>query len=417
MINYLVSKKNKILNGTIHLDGSKSISNRVLLIQALCDKSFTINNLSTSDDTKAMQAALQNTSKTINVGAAGTTMRFLTAYLATQQGEWILTGSERMKKRPIKILVDTLNKLGADIQYLENDGFPPLKINGRPLKAKSITIKANVSSQYISALLLIAPTLPNGLELRLEGELVSRPYIEMTLNIMKYFGVAYSWENDLISVSPQPYQAKDFMVEADWSAASYFYAISAFSEAVNLTLEGLFEDSLQGDRMIADIMKDLGIQTHFINNKIILSKKNRTIKQFNYDFITCPDIAQTLVVICAGLGIKASFSGLQTLAIKETDRTAALAQELSKFQILFQNAKNIDTHTWQLDFLAAQNDTSNSKLIRIETYKDHRMAMAFATFAVLQKNGIIIEDAAVVSKSYPNFWKDLASLGFTIEAV
>ncbi len=409
MQRYLVNKDNANLEGTIPLDGSKSISNRVLIIQALCNKSFTISNLSTSDDTKAMQKALEQKNSVIDVGAAGTTMRFLTAYCATQTGEWILTGSERMKQRPIGVLVDALRALGANISYLENEGCPPLKIVGCPLVKHEVTINAGVSSQYISALLMIAPCLENGLTLHLQGKLVSRPYIEMTLRMMHFFGIHHNFEGNTIRIEPQTYVAKDFMVEADWSAASYWYAMAALSETVNLTLTGLFEDSLQGDSILAEMMKLLGINTSFTNKKINLSKIKASVSSFNYDFVKCPDLAQTLATTCAGLGISAHFDGLITLSIKETDRTAALQNELNKFGVLFTGSGN----KWSLS--PAQKEFKTlSTVPQIATYHDHRMAMAFAPLAQCLPNGIIIENPMVVTKSYPRFWEDLTSVGYEI---
>ncbi|MFK7905147.1 MAG: 3-phosphoshikimate 1-carboxyvinyltransferase, partial [Chitinophagales bacterium] len=350
-MSFIISKKDRNIKGNIKLDGSKSISNRVLIIRALCGDNFEIENLSTSDDTKAMLKALdqaQGNTARIDVGAAGTTMRFLTAFLSNKEGDWILTGSERMKQRPIGVLVDALRTLGADIEYIENEGYPPLRVKGKKMDGGTVNINAGVSSQYLSALLMIAPVLQNGLSLKLEGDLVSKPYLTMTLKMMNYFEVKSEWiDEQTIFVPSQSYQTKPFFVESDWSAASYHYALAAFGEEVNLSLEGLLKESLQGDSVLPSIMKTFGVETVYGDKVVHLSKKESTASDFQYNFVECPDIAQTLAVVCGGLKIKGSFSGLVTLSIKETDRTAALQEELAKFDISFTKKQEDE---WCLSF-------------------------------------------------------------------
>ena len=413
---FTISKKNRKIKGNIKLDGSKSISNRVLIIRALCGEDFEIENLSTSDDSKAMLKALQQTkvgSATIDVGAAGTTMRFLTAYLSNKVGEWILTGSERMKQRPIGVLVDALRALGADIEYLENEGYPPLKVSGKKMEGGVVAIKAGVSSQYLSALLMIAPVLQKGLQLELIGGLVSKPYLMMTLKIMQYFGIESEWvNNQTIFVGAQKYEARPFFVESDWSAASYHYALAAFGTEVDLSLEGLLKKSLQGDSVLPTLMQAFGVKTTYGDKVVHLSKNGEETDGFQYNFVECPDIAQTLAVVCAGLKVKGSFSGLVTLSIKETDRTAALQEELAKFGVAFEE-KQVDE--WCLTFpeLTKMTENTEADLVKVKTYHDHRMAMAFAPLA-MRIPAFVVEDPMVVTKSYPAFWEDLKVLGFEI---
>ncbi len=400
-----IAIKNTHLEGEITLDGSKSISNRVLIINALTKDNFNIKGLSTSDDTKALQKALANPQAIKDVGAAGTTMRFLTAYFALQEGTWTLTGSERMKQRPIAILVDALRNLGADISYLEGKGCPPLRINGKKLKGGTVKMSASVSSQYLSALLMIAPVLEKGLVLELEGRLVSRPYLMMTLNIMAYFGIRYQFEGNRIQIAPQAYQARDFVVEADWSAASYYYGMAVLAPSAHIYLKGLHKKSLQGDAVLVEMMQQLGVKSEFTDEGVHLQKTGTLPESFHYNFVECPDLAQTLAVACAGAGIPAIFDGLITLSIKETDRTAALRDELAKFGVLFQG----EGDHWELEPNKAQFDQEPPNTIH--TYHDHRMAMAFAPLALKCKHGLMIEDAKVVTKSYGNFWNDLQQLG------
>jgi 3-phosphoshikimate 1-carboxyvinyltransferase len=411
-----ISKPNKVLKGRIRLDGSKSISNRALIIQALCKDDFEIKHLSKSKDSQSMQALLEKGEGTLDVGPAGTTFRFLTSYLALKPGTQILTGSERMLKRPIGKLVDALRNLGADITYLKEEGFPPLQIGEAKVGDENeISIAANTSSQFISSLLLIAPSLSNGLKLHLSDKIVSRPYIEMTLGVMEYFGIQYSWENDLIEIKPQAYVAKDFVVEADWSAASYYYGLAALSEDCKLQLSGLFENSFQGDAAIIQIMEKLGVET--IHNKEgvqLLKKKDFKMPPiFEWDFIECPDLAQSIAATLAGLGLQGLFTGLETLYIKETDRVKALQNELGKIGIYISKLPPRITGDESQQFYLLDGKPDFPEKYEVETYEDHRMAMALAILSIL--NPVHIEEPAVVVKSYPAFWKDLNHLGFEIK--
>lgn len=410
-----LTKSDKKITGEITLNGSKSIANRALIIRALCSEDFPIEKLSNSKDTVLMDALLKSTDDVRDAGAAGTTFRFLTAYLAMQKGTQVLTGTERMKKRPVGVLVEALKKLGANIEYLENEGYPPLKIHAPDSLGinRKLSISAGTSSQYISALLMIAPTLPKGLELTLEGKIVSRPYIEMTLNMMEYFGVKYTWEDQTIIIKPQTYQAKPFTVEADWSGASYYYAIAAFATELDLQLNGLFKKSVQGDSILAEMMKSFGIKTSFNKKGVRLTKykTKKLVPLFEWDFIKCPDLAQTLAVVCGGLGIQGLFSGLETLRIKETDRIAALQAELAKVQVYVSPlpkrfSPKSDKEYYMIDGKAVVDQPT------FPTYEDHRMAMAFAPLAMF--GPIKVEEAMVVEKSYPLFWEDLQRLGFVV---
>lgn len=401
------------IKGKISLAGSKSISNRVLIIQALCKDDFSVSKLANANDTFLLQQLLSSENDTLDAGPAGTTFRFLTAYLSLQEGTQILTGSERMKQRPIGVLVDALRHLGANIDYLEKDGYPPLKIHAPENMGtnNSLSIPADTSSQYISALLMIAPVLPDGLSLTLEGEIVSLPYIQMTLKTMEYFGVNHQWEGNTIHIKPQEYEAKPFTVEADWSAASYYYAMAAFAEEVDLELDGLFEESVQGDAVLSEMMESFGVKTTFTSTGVRLEKSGKAEEVFEWDFIECPDLAQTLAVICAGTGTPGLFTGLKTLKIKETDRIKALQNELGKVNSFFSLLPESVSKSKQEHYLVegqAQWDTAPV----FATYEDHRMAMAFAPLAM--KGQIKIEEPDVVVKSYPDFWKDIGSLGFEV---
>ena len=403
----------------LNLPASKSISNRVLIIKALCrhyfNTDFKINNLALSDDTKVLQNALKNKeSETIDVGAAGTSMRFLTAYYAGMEGrEVILTGSERMKQRPIGVLVDALKDLGADINYLGETGFPPLHIKGKKLKGGQLKIAGNISSQFISALLLIAPVLENGLRLEIEEGLVSKPYISMTLSILKYFGLQSKWKENTIKVPPQNIWPKDIGIESDWSAASYIYAMMALFGRLGrgkVFLSGLYENSFQGDRILARLMEDFGVKSRFTDKGVFIRKVGEVkIKSFEYNFIQSPDLAQTFIVLCAALNIPATFRGLQTLSIKETDRSLALQKELQKIKtIFFEKEKGI----WQVQARSVMN-ISNEPIPEFETYEDHRMAMSLPLLTYPLRK-IIIQDPEVVSKSFPAYWSVLKSLGFGV---
>ena len=415
---YTLQKNDRQIQGEITLDGSKSLSNRVLLIQALCAENFAISNLATAKDTTTLAALLNGIKDgaTLDTGAAGTTFRFMTGLLATKEGTQILTGSERMKQRPIGVLVDALRHLGANIEYLENEGYPPLKI-AEPTnfgEQNHVQIAADTSSQYISALLMLGPTLKKGLQLELMGNIVSRSYIQMTLNTMAHFGVTAEWNEQIITIKPQTYQAKDFVVEADWSAASYYYAMAAFAEKdLNLRLNGLYDNSVQGDAAIAEIMQKFGVQTIYKDGFVYLKKSGeQRVNMFEWDFILCPDIAQTVAVVCAGLGVQGLFTGLETLKIKETDRIQALQNELGKLQVFLSQlpprfSKRSNKTYYMLEGKALFNEP------QFPTYDDHRMAMAFAPLAMYSP--IRIEDPMVVEKSYPAFWEDVQKLGFEVE--
>ena len=401
------------IQGEVQLNGSKSISNRVLIIDALCNHQLQLENISNADDTVFLQQILQSNDAVLDAGAGGTTFRFLTAYLSTQEGrEVVLTGSERMQQRPIKILVDALLQLGADISYVNKEGFPPLRIRGKKLKGGKISLPADTSSQYITALLLIAPTLQEGLALELIGKIVSVPYIKMTLKIMEYFGVKSTFTNNIITVESSQYEPKPFYIEGDWSAASYYYSIAILAKEATITLKGLTAQQIQGDAVIADIATKFGVQTTYNNNAVTLTKIAQVQPaHFQYDFLECPDLAQTVVSFCAALQTAMNCNGLQTLRIKETDRIAALDIELQKLGLA--SLVEIDSNAWKLNILDQSQININ---LPIHTYEDHRMAMAFAPL-VIKTNEILIEEPNVVTKSYPLFWKDLAALGFTISSI
>lgn len=406
-----LSHLSKTIKGEIALTSSKSESNRALIISALCVDDFTIENLSNSEDTKILDLLLKSDKQVIDVYHAGTAMRFLTAYCCLQKGERILTGSDRMKQRPIKTLVNALRELGAKIEYIENEGFPPLKITGVPLKGGRLIIDGSISSQYISALLMIAPKLKGGLQIELKGELTSKPYVDMTISMMQYFGVHVKWINGAIVVAEGNYSQKAFKVEADWSSASYWYNMVALAKNAEIKLYGLKLESLQGDSVVADIYKNFGVTTEFIENGVRLTKtpnfKPQTLN-LKLNFTNCPDIAQTVAVTCAALNVKAKLTGLKTLRIKETDRITALQTELNKLGFNVEVDKDdliINRHSSESRNLP--NWSSNS----IKTYDDHRMAMAFAPLSLIVP--ITIENPEVVKKSYPNFWEDLEEVGFS----
>jgi 3-phosphoshikimate 1-carboxyvinyltransferase len=417
MHRYSLRKIGTELTGTIPLTGSKSISNRALIIRALSPEPFPIHKLADARDTRLLRALLESKEEIRDAGAAGTTFRFLTAYLALQPGTQVLTGTKRMKQRPIGLLVEALQTLGAQIEYLEKPGYPPLRI-GPPAelgKTHRISIPAGTSSQYVSALLMIAPTLPGGLELTLKGTVVSRPYIEMTLRLMQYFGVTHKWEGEKISVPPQAYRPRPFTVEADWSAASYFYAMAAFAEHPDLQLNGLFTDSVQGDAVLAKMMDAFGIQTTFNETGIHLSRREQVLPDpFRWDFLRCPDLAQTLAVICGGMGVRGQFTGLETLRIKETDRIDSLQRELQKIGVDFKELPTGEApEEGRMYFEVSGRARVIDKPV-FATYEDHRMAMAFAPLAMLGE--IAIKEPMVVEKSYPDFYKDLKRLGFEVTA-
>ena len=401
----------KELRGRVVLPSSKSISNRALTISALAGCDGTVENVSDCDDTRVMQAWLKNRPDTIDIGAAGTAMRFSTALLAVSEGTHIITGSERMKNRPIGVLVDALRQLGAQISYVEKEGFPPLRIEGNSqLRGGKVSLSGSVSSQYISALLMIGPMLKNGLILNLIDDIVSRPYIDMTLAVMRSYGAKAGWKDGrTIMVEPTRYQTSSYMVESDWSAASYWYemvALSADADA-EILLPGLFAESLQGDSRGAEVFEQLGVSTTHRGDEVVLQKNGKCVERLVVDFVEMPDLAQTFVVTCCLLGVPFHFTGLQSLKIKETDRIEALKRELAKLGFQIEDRNNSEL-LW--DGIRNKACISTDE-IGIDTYEDHRMAMAFAPVA-LKDGSIVINNPQVVSKSYPGYWEDLESLGF-----
>jgi len=419
--NALVSfKGTKNIDTEIQLTGSKSECNRALIISALSKKLVKVENLSNAADTVTLNGILNNLeeeleveieeSKTVDVGPAGTAMRFLSAYLSAKNGNFLLTGTERMKQRPIGILAEALRTIGADISYAEADGFPPLNIVG-PLnqKAAEVKIKGDISSQYISALLMIAPILPEGLTLEIEGELTSKPYVDMTLDMLAEVGIEHAWSGNSISIKPQAFKPGTLVVEPDWSAASYWYSIAALADEAEISLPALKEKSLQGDSQIKNIMKIFGIATSKNDKGIAISNLGLTLDTKEVlDLKTCPDLAQTIVVIAAALGKNMAFTGLETLKIKETDRIAALQNELAKIGVTF--TENNLIYTLNTDNLHFPDK------VTFATYEDHRMAMAFAPLALLI-NEVEIEEMQVVEKSYPHYWEDLKKAGFEVKEI
>lgn len=397
----------KSLDAKIILPASKSISNRALIISALAYSAVPVKNLSKSDDTQVLLKALNSNSNMFDVGPAGTAMRFVTAFLSKVMGEWVVTGSERMKNRPIKILVDALIELGARIEYLEKEGYPPLKIFGSALYSKTIELEGNVSSQYISALLMIGPTVQGGLTLKLKHKIISKPYIRMTLNMMADFGVKAVWEGDTITIPQQNYVPRKFFVEPDWSAASYWYQIVSLIPGARVEIPDLTKESYQGDSRCGEFFKQLGVSTHWTKNGAQLENTGSTTEKLEIDFVDQPDLAQTFVVCCALKGIPFTFSGLHSLKIKETNRVAALITELAKMGYVITEPEE-GVMAW--DGLSIEPESK----IEINTYEDHRMAMAFAPASV-KFPGLLIKDPKVVSKSYPGYWGDLQTAGFRLE--
>lgn len=418
--NVLLSfKGNKQIDTEIRLTGSKSECNRALIISALSQNTVQVENLSVAADTvtlidrlktiadhKTSELTANDATLTVDIGPAGTAMRFLTAFLAIQQGDFVLTGTERMKQRPIGILAEALKSMGAKITYLAHEGFPPLQISG-PFEQKTanVTIKGDISSQYISALLMIAPSLPLGLTLAIEGELTSRPYVEMTLAMLEQVGIRNDWEENTITIAPQSFNEATLYVEPDWSAASYWYAIAALADEASIFLPGLNGYSLQGDSKITEIMANFGITSQFKNGGVYLKKEPKKVERKIFDLKECPDLAQTIVVVCAALGHDATFTGLETLKIKETNRVLALQTELAKIGVKFIE-KNF---SYKLDCSGLH----FPEKVTISTYEDHRMAMAFAPLA-LKIATLEIEEKQVVEKSYPYFWDDLKKAGFEV---
>ncbi|HEY1023648.1 MAG TPA: 3-phosphoshikimate 1-carboxyvinyltransferase [Sphingobacteriaceae bacterium] len=432
--NIRLSRRSGSINCTIQLTGSKSECNRALIMQALSKGNVKVENVSTAADTVTLNEILKSQASDlrprtsdlrpqasdlrpqtsdlrpqIDVGPAGTAMRFLTAFAALQNGETTLTGTERMKQRPIGILAEALKTLGAAIEYTEKDGYPPLRITG-PLKQKTneLSIQGNISSQYISALLLIASSLPSGLKLTIGGELTSRPYVEMTLAMLEQAGIRYEWDDNVISIENQPFTPSTIAVEPDWSAASYWYSIAALSAQAEIFLPGLNGYSLQGDSKITEIMANFGITSQFKDGGVFLKKEPKPLLRKIFDFKECPDLAQTVIVVCAALGHNATFTGLETLKIKETDRVKALQDELGKIGVNLIE-KNL---TYKLDC----SGLDLPEKLTVKTYEDHRMAMAFAPLALVIDE-VEIEDHKVVEKSYPHYWDDLKKAGFEIKKI
>lgn len=417
MTQYKLSAPKK-LDATVALPASKSISNRALIIYALSGGHIMPQNLSDCDDTEVIINAIRYMPDVIDIKAAGTAMRFMTAYLSLMRGTHTLTGTERMKKRPIKILVDALRSLGAEISYLEEDGFPPLSITGTKLTGAVLEMSGSVSSQYISAVLMIGPMLDKGLELRLTGDIISRPYIDLTLYMMNEFGADADWTSaDTITIKPVPYKTREYLIENDWSGASYWYEMMALMDNpdAKLMLTGLKDGSKQGDSVARYIFSMLGVKTVFESKTsrkpqtVTITANGRCLPRLEYDFINSPDLAQTFVVTCAAKGVKFHFKGLATLKIKETDRIEALKKEMSKLGYVIES-RNDSELIWDGETCEPQMEKG------IDTYEDHRMALAFAPYA-LKSGEIIINNPQVVTKSYPHFWESLEEVGFKIEVI
>jgi len=405
------------LNANIQLPASKSVSNRALIIYALSGGYKLPQNLSDCDDTEVIINAIRYMPEVIDIKAAGTAMRFMTAYLSVMRGTHVITGTDRMKHRPIRVLVDALRKLGADIKYVGEEGFPPLRITGRKLTGGLLEIPGNVSSQFISALLMIGPVLEEGLELRLTGNIISRPYIDLTLWMMREFGADADWSaGDTISVKPQPYKNRDYVIENDWSGASYWYEMVALSSDRDATvqLSGLMDGSKQGDSVVKYIFSLLGVKTKFETSKkeglqtVTLQRSGRCVPRLEYDFVNSPDLAQTVVVACCAKGVPFHFRGLSTLKIKETDRIEALKKELLKLGYVLKDFNGSEL-VWD------GTRCNPLKQAVIDTYEDHRMALSFAPLSLQQP--IVINNPQVVTKSYPRFWDDLKSAGFEISEI
>lgn len=408
-MNYVIHAPAASWKTSVQLPASKSICNRALILNALSYSPYEIQNLSDCDDTDVMVKALNSNDSHFDVKAAGTAMRFLTAFLSKVVGEWTITGTERMKNRPIRILVDALNAVGAKIEYLEKEGFPPLRIMGSALQGGEISLDGGVSSQYISALLMIAPLMEKGLTLHLQGKVISKPYIHLTLQLMKQYGVESEWVGSTIKVAPQSYRPLPYTVESDWSSASYWYEMMALSQQAEIELKGLFKESLQGDAAGAKLFAQLGVATDYKAGGVVLRKNGNVCQKLIYDFVNEPDLAQTFVTTCAFMDIPFRFTGLQSLKIKETDRIEALKCELRKLGYVL-----TDTNGSILEWNGERCEPEAHPVIT--TYEDHRMAMAFAPASLVRKEGIEIAHPEVVSKSYPHFWENLESAGFVVES-
>ena len=394
-----ISSINKTIYGSIDLESSKSISNRLLIINQLCKKKFEIQNLSNAKDTKILNELLDSfkTKKDINCEDAGTALRFVIAFLATKEGIWKVSGSKRMHERPIKPLIDCLIELGAEIKYLEMEGFPPIEIQTKKLKSKKLSLPGDISSQFISALLLVSPTIENGLILEITSKVLSKPYIDMTLGLMSEFGIEYSWENNLIKVEQQNYLAKNIEVENDWSAASFWYSFLALSKSGEITIPNLYANSLQGDSVLSSIYSKLGIKTEFKEDSIVLSKTKNIAKEIELDLSNHPDLALPIIVTCCGLRIEANLTGLESLKLKESNRLECIKKELEKFNIIC----SVSGSSIKIK--------ENQKIVQptstIECHNDHRIAMSIAPLS-MKVDSIKFDNKNVVNKSYPKFWED-----------
>ncbi len=397
----------KEIKSFMPLPASKSITNRALIIRALCNERFKIKNLSESNDTSVLNTALNDLSKSkFDIGAAGTAMRFLTSFFSITPGERILTGSERMKQRPINELVTILRELGAKIEYLEKEGYPPLKIEGLSLSSKPVKIKGNISSQYISALLMIAPYLDKDFAIEIEDRILSKDYIGMTIRLMQEFGIEAEWNGNIIKVKVGEYRAKELIVEGDWSSASYWFEIVSLSQDSMIELTGLKKNSLQGDSVLTELFKTLGVDSVFTNFGIRIKNIPTSCKYFEYDFTDCPDLAQTIAATLVAKNIPFRLTGLDNLSIKETDRIKALVIEFEKLGI---HLKPTSTEiSWEGNEII--NIPENHF---VETYEDHRMALAFAPLSIVTKE-LVIQNPDVVAKSYPKYWKNLNEVGFSL---
>ena len=394
-----ISSFNKTIYGAIDLESSKSISNRLLILKEFCKTKFEIQNLSNAKDTKILNELLYSfkSTKDINCEDAGTALRFVIAFLATKEGIWKVSGSERMHERPVKPLIDCLTELGSEIKYLEKEAVPPIEIKSKKLKSKKLSLPGDISSQFISALLMIAPTIENGLTLEITSKVLSKPYIDMTLNLMSEFGIKYSWENNLIKVEKQNYLAKNIKVENDWSAASFWYSFLALSKSGEIKIPNLYANSIQGDSVLSIIYSKLGIKTEFNADSIILSKTKNIAKEIELDLSNHPDLALPIIVTCSGLGIKAHLMGLESLKIKESNRLECIKKELEKFNVICSISDS--------SIKIKENQNIVQPKSTIECHNDHRIAMSIAPLC-MKVNSIKFDNKNIVNKSYPKFWED-----------
>ena len=394
-----ISSLNKTIYGSIGLESSKSISNRLLIIKELCKTKFEIQNLSNSKDTEILNELLDSfkTRKDINCEDAGTALRFAVAFLTTKKGIWKVLGSKRMHERPIKPLIDCLIELGAEIKYLEKEGFPPIEIKSKKLKSKKLSLSGDISSQFISALLLVAPTIENGLILEITSKVLSKPYIDMTLDLMRQFGIEHSWENKLIKVEQQNYLAKNIKIENDWSAASFWYSFLALSKSGEIKIPNLYANSIQGDSVLSSIYLKLGIKTEFNKDSIVINKTKNIAKEIELDLSNHPDLALPIIITCCGLGIKAHLMGLENLKLKESNRLECIKKELEKFNVICSISDS--------SIKIKENQNIVQPKSTIECHNDHRIAMSIAPLC-MKVNSIKFDNKNIVNKSYPKFWED-----------